>query len=440
MSYFVAEPLLPFEEFTAAGDDNRRLLWVLSVLPDERLLLYLEQAREGHRDAYPQRVLWRCLIAKLVYQIKTYAELIRELWRNGSLRQVVGIEGTPPRDYHFSRFLKRLSQPLFERLLAEMFHQLVARLAEALPELGAQVAVDGTAVHAYSNERKARRGKASDPDAQWGARTQTEVKPPSSAAEGASAKRPPEKRKAYWFGYVVELLVDCAAELPLGFQVTPANESETLEFRPLLRELAAEHPEVAGRTKVVVADKGYDSRENCEHVLRELKALPIIKMRRRLKGDEIDQSAECCCTELGTPICQSGHKMIYWGRDGDDLKWRCPAKVGKHPVRCTFRGGCGTPSKYGRVLKVSIWEDARRWPGIWRESHRFKRLYKQRTAAERVNSRLKQHLLLDDLTIRGLAKVKVHVGLGLLVMLAGAWAMVQADRKDRMRRTVRLAA
>jgi len=132
--------------------------------------------------------------------------------------------------------------------------------------------------------------------------------------------------------------------------------------------------------------------------------------------------------------------MRYWGRDGHVLKWRCPAKVGKHPPTCTFCGGCGTPSAYGRTVKISCWEDPRRWPGVWRESRTFEKLYKERTAAERVNSRLKQHLLLDDVTIRGIGKVEVHVGLGLTVMLAGAVAMIEQGRSERMRRTVRLAS
>jgi IS5 family transposase len=216
--------------------------------------------------------------------------------------------------------------------------------------------------------------------------------------------------------------------------------NERLEFRPLLTDLQERHPQVAEATEAVIADAGYDSRENCAYVLREMDAVAIIKRRRQLKGDEIDQSALCCCTELGTPICPSGHRMVYWGRDGDYLKWRCPAKVGRPRKVCTFIGGCGTPSEYGRVLKVSLWEDPRRWPGLWRESRKFERLYKKRTAVERVNSRLKEHLLLDGLTIRGIYKVRVHVGLGLVVMLAGAWAMAQVDHQQRMRKTVRLVA
>ena len=102
-------------------------------------------------------------------------------------------------------------------------------------------------------------------------------------------------------------------------------------------------------------------------------------------------------------------------------------------------GGCSA-SDYGAVYKQRLAEDYRRWPGIARESAKFDRLYNRRGAVERVNSRLKDHLLLDDLTVRGKAKVRVHVMGSLLVMLAGAVAMAEGGMLERVRQTVRLAA
>ena len=244
----------------------------------------------------------------------------------------------------------------------------------------------------------------------------------------------------YWFGYQVHLVVDCATELPVGYEVTAANVNETTRFRPLLEEVKQKHPQLVARTKFVPADAGYDSAENCAYVLREYDALPIIKMRltqSKAQRDEIFAAAICPCNELGTPICASGHKMVYWGRDGDYLKWRCPAKCGK--AQCTQRGRC-TSSKSGNVLKVSLWEDPRRFPGLARESKKWLREYRKRTAVERVNSRLKEQLLLDELTLRRLAKVRVHAVLGLLVLLSGAAAMLSRGEVKRIRQTVRLAA
>lgn len=430
MGYIRQPSLFPYEEFVAAsGDDNTRLVATLAALPDARLLAWLRRGRAGRRDDYPLEVLWRCLVAKWVYQIATYAELIRELRRNGSLRRIVGIGPIDrvPRDYHFSRLLKRLSSAEGLASLRAVFEEQVRSLGEALPAMGRHLAVDGTAVHAYSNETRRRK---SDPDAAWGARPKRQRRPKGSDRI--------DRELVYWFGYLVELVVDCATELPVAFEVLPANVSETTRLVPLLEGLAESHPALLARTEAVIADAGYDSTENCRHVLEETNALPIIKMRLTQPEDEICQSSEGLCTELGTQLCLGGQRMTYAGRDGDWLKWRCPVASGKLK-RCPERGRC-TTSAYGAVRKVKIASDPRRYPGLWRESKKWTRLYRKRTAVERVNGRLKSFLLLDDLTIRSRGKVHAHVTVSLICLLGGAQAMVDAERLDDIRRTARLAA
>jgi len=69
-----------------------------------------------------------------------------------------------------------------------------------------------------------------------------------------------------------------------------------------------------------------------------------------------------------------------------------------------------------------------------RESSRWRTLYAQRTAVERVNSRLKDRCLVDDLQVRGLPKVTARLTLGLLVMLAAAVAMAERQRWKDIRR------
>jgi len=430
MSYVRQGTLFPFDE--SAGDlgDNERLVLVLSALPDEGLVAWLRRHRRGRRDDYPLEMLWRCLVAKFVYQIGRFSDLVRELTRNGSLRRLVGIEslGRVPKPYHFSRLLKLLASDEGIEQLEAMFHQLVEQLKEALPALGEYLAVDATAVHAYCDEM---RKDKSDPDARWSAR-------PKRQRRRSNGKV--EEYLDYWFGYQVHLIVDCDTELPVGFEVTAANVNETTRFEPLLEQLREHHPELAARIEAVIADAGYDSADNCRYVLDELHALPIIKMRL-LEGkdkDAVSQAAKELCTQLGTQLCVGGNRMVYDGRDGDYLKWRCPIACGKAD-KCQQIGPC-TASEYGAVRKVPIKGDPRRYPGLWRGSDKWTRLYRKRTAVERVNGRLKDYLLLDNLTVRGIAKAKVHVSLSLLVMLAGAWAMVSAQKVEQARRIVSLAA
>jgi len=245
MSYVRQGTLFTFEDFVAERDDNERLVLTLAALPDETLLCGLREQRQQRRDDYPSEMLWRCLIAKYVYQIKSYAELIRELRRNGSLRWLVGIESMArvPHDYHFSRLLKVLSSAPGLAQLPTMFDRLVEQLRAALPGLGERLAVDATAVHAYSNEL---RKDKSDADAAWSARPKRQRR---RRASGGVAEY-----LDYWFGYSLHLVVDCPTELPVAFEVTAANEHETTHFQPLLQTLQREHEPLVSRTRFVMAD------------------------------------------------------------------------------------------------------------------------------------------------------------------------------------------
>lgn len=59
---------------------------------------------------------------------------------------------------------------------------------------------------------------------------------------------------------------------------------------------------------------------------------------------------------------------------------------------------------------------------------------------ERVNSRLKDHLVLDELTHRGLNKVKIHILFSLLAMVGSAVGLATKDRLTEIRRVTALVA
>ena len=167
-------------------------------------------------------------------------------------------------------------------------------------------------------------------------------------------------------------------------------------------------------------DKGYDSQDNYRSVFSEYGAAPIVPIREK-EGAELPD----ICNAKGTPICRSGLNMIFWGRDGKYLKYRCPQAVVKGVCRSRFP--C-TSSSYGYVLKLPIAQDPRRHPPVPRETKKWARLYKLRSAVERVNSRVKGLLGLRRVTLRGLAKVTTRSLLSLLVMLAAAVGMAERHR------------
>ena len=87
-----------------------------------------------------------------------------------------------PNAYQFSRLLKKLSSAPGLELLAAMFRAQVGSLAAQLPQLGQHLAVDATAVPAYSNEMR----KAKSP-VPWSV--------PHPATSRMAASTPPEKSR-----------------------------------------------------------------------------------------------------------------------------------------------------------------------------------------------------------------------------------------------------
>lgn len=89
----------------------------------------------------------------------------------------------------------------------------------------------------------------------------------------------------------------------------------------------------------------------------------------------------------------------------------------------------GVPLQITGWSKVNIKEDLRRYSSPHRNTRKWEELYDQRTAVERVNSRLKVHLTANRLHVWGIKKVKTHLLLNMIVLLVGALACKQSLQK-----------
>ena len=417
--HIIQPALFDFEAFIVSKDNNR-LVRVLEALPSEKLIMTLEKEHWTGRKGYSVRGMWSALIAGLLYQCHSLADVVRLLKRDKDTRMVCGFSrDNLPSEDALGRFLKKLVQQ--EALLEECFDNLATSLRKLLPGFGAKIAVDSTEIQAYANGN---RKKPADGDARWGAK-----KTISNNSEVEGKAKGGDKKKQdthYWFGYKLHLAVDALYELPVSFTLTPANEADTLQMEPLLKKARADKAET--QPQLVVADKGYDSQDNNKFIYKECKAIPIIPIRE-WKGAELPD----ICNAKGTPLCSCGLEMSYWGRDGKYLKYRCPQVLGKG--ECKSRFPC-TSSPYGYVMKLPIEADIRRHPPVPRESRKWQRLYKMRTAVERVNSRVKDLLGLSDITVRGIAKVTVRAALSLLIMLAAGVSMAKEHKYAELRSLV----
>lgn len=425
--HIIQVPLFDFEAFIAdKGTD--RVVMVLEGLPAEKLLRAVEREHWTGRKGHSVRGMWSALVVGVLRNCQSIADVVRLLKREKEVRLVCGFsKDNLPGEDALGRFVRKLVE--HEDLVEECFTGLVQRLRELLPGFGANLAVDSTDIEAYAN---AHRETPADPDARWGAKGKGHKGKPSTGDGAESRGNKGKKRDVYWwFGYKLHLAVDAVYELPVSFLLTAANEADTKQMEALLVRATAPLRQAQGTAgpqaspKVVIADKGYDSQENCRLIYEQYSAAPIIPIRERE-----DMQLPDICNAKGTPICSGGLGMVYWGRDGNYLKYRCPQVVGKG--KCPASSPC-TASAYGYVLKLPISDDPRRHPPVPRETRKWSRLYRLRTSIERVNSRLKEHLGLGQITLRGMAKVALRALLSLVVMLAVAVAMAQRHRLRELR-------
>ena len=81
----------------------------------------------------------------------------------------------------------------------------------------------------------------------------------------------------------------------------------------------------------------------------------------------------------------------------------------------------------GKSVRIPIDADRRVFGPVARDSYKWQDLYRKRTAAERVYSRLDGSFGFEKHTIRGLRKMKLRVSMAYMAMLA----IVVAHRHDR---------
>jgi hypothetical protein len=423
-----------------ATDEIERLRRVLAALPDAELIAALERARNGRRDDYPVRAMWNAVIASIVFGHPSGASLLRELARNGELWDVCGFD--PLRrakgvsKFAWSRFMGHLLRQ--QGLIDAMFEGAVAMLAELLPDFGRHLAADGKAI---ATSRKG------DPEASVGFKNY----------EGQNERGEPLQKLQRWLGYKLHLVIDARHELPVAYAVTGAKDGESPRLLPLVEHLREKQPTLYARARTLAADRGYDDGTDKATLYEAHGIAPVIPARE--------------LTKTPAPLDERRHDTIYLGPTGQvlckvdpfaadpqtvftpmafmgfeaerqSLKFRCPAAA--RGIECKNREACRCApgvrdGAFGRVVRVPLQRERRLLLPIHQHSHAFERLYAQRTAIERVNSRIDQVYGLERHFLHGLARVRLRLGLTLLVMLGTAIGWVRLNKPEHMRSLLRAA-
>ncbi len=334
----------------------------------------LSATRWTGRPGYPIRSMVGMALAKSLYSLPTWTRTVRIVREHDALRAVIG--GDDPSEWACYRFTRKLRA--HSGALAGCLDAVLAGLLERNPEMGQNVAIDGSSLPAYANGQRflskngPERKTYADPDASWGHRSAI------STRKGGG-----------YYGYKVHAAVCTATDLPVAWTTETAKDAETT-FAMGLIDFALDR---GFRVKNAIMDKGYDNgpiHDGC----MDRGICPITPLRKTGRVKAGDANA---------PTCEHG----AWTFAGTDYKrqatkWRCPT---------------------GECQPKSTWTKADRLhPLIPRHTARSKALYKSRGGVEREFGRLKHEWALLPLRVRGLERVRLHADLTILAQLGCALA------------------
>ena len=89
LMHMIHSPLFDFEAFISQKENNC-LVKTLEALPAEKLLIALEQEHWTGRKGYSVRGMWSALIAGLLYNYHSLADVVRLLKRDKETRLICG--------------------------------------------------------------------------------------------------------------------------------------------------------------------------------------------------------------------------------------------------------------------------------------------------------------------------------------------------------------
>jgi len=439
MRIAITKPLFPWDALEDSPSlTSLRLL--LEAIPDHALLASLRQTRGKGRDDYPVEVLWGTLLLAIALRHVSLDACLEELKRNPALRLLLGIdrEDAVPGPDNLSRFLATLGDEPHLTHLRQIFDVQVTRLGQVVADLGRDTAGDSTGLA----------GRAALSDTLRTAEVEQGLPQPSGGRKEYQDDDGTVTKVVEWFGYKLHLLVDVQHEVSLAYHITDTKTGDNEKIPELVAQAKAHLP--PQRLKTLAYDKAAD--DGAVHEFLHDEGITALIPNRTFKLEEpekvlggrtplnivYDQAGTVFCYDRvsATPV---RHPMAYLGHEParGTLKYRCPAR--HQEWQCPSDAACNGDRAYGLTVRVKQEIDLRRFPSVPRATKQFERLYKGRTAVERVNGRLKIFWGVDDGQVYGARRCHAHVGAVMVVHRAFATVLAQAARYEGTFGTMRLS-
>jgi hypothetical protein len=208
--------------------------------------------------------------------------------------------------------------------------------------------------------------KFSDPDARWGWDSYHE---------------------RYFFGYHAYILSSynkgLALDLPLYFSLNQGSRHDSAALIFALNDFNKSLP--LASIDNLILDSAHDNYPTYNFLSRH-SINAIIALNKTPRGNKIYDSL--AVNPQGIPICKNNCKMTFGGncKGRHRLKWRCPLATSS-VTACEYKASCSS-SAYGRTFYTKPDDDPRLFTIVPRGSQKWKDLFKRRSSAERVNTRL----------------------------------------------------
>lgn len=287
-----------------------------------------------------------------------------------------------------------------------------------IPSDNLTVSGDGTCVHTHSNTY----GKKTCDCAMHGI---ADCKCPRHFSDPDASIGWDSGPGAYYYGYTLYML-SCHNEklhidLPLHLRFLDAKRHDSVGGLVSLAEFHSMMPDL--KIANLCLDSAHDNYPTYE-LCKEWDIIPFIDLNSNRGRPESIPKHVAVDTD-GTPLCEAGFRMAYWGYSPSrhDVKWRCPVATGKEE-KCTCKVPCSS-SPYGRCLYTKPDWDIRLYPPVARGTDEYKKTYNNRTGSERMNDRILNNYHLHDMKIHGKKRYSFFAMIAGINIHLDAWLKVQ---------------
>ena len=409
----------------------------------------------GHPYVYSNKALLRVEMLRLLERKRYANDLVEFLEESAQARMICGfVDGQTPGEATVSRFARLLSR--FDKALWDTLMAVNLRITDIItggketggstddvPSFGEILAIDSTDIEAFSDLNRKRHIDpfCPKPDRPDECRSNLSIccKPSDpNAARGVRTDQNSPTGVSPFFGYKLHTIGDAYYGTPLCAVLLPANESDTKQLIPLMKEVLERYPRLS--PKYLLADRGYDSTENFVW-LDSKGVIPVIAVRnlaKKAKGDkyatyevEVDGPYGVYIREFnedGHPLCVNNEPMEYVGSHPEGMHlFRCAKDDCRLNKRSLFPMYCEEETwlePEGKLLRIV--GRLPRFTKLWKE------LYRLRQTIERFFGSAKRSRLLNRQQYLTMGKVGMRAAMSLLSYSATMLARLMAGDHTHM--------